>query len=1048
MVGSIKNRIAAFEDLAVQSKSSSQIMAIVPPSPGFSATKRLGQSYRPKETSGFVQPVISKSKAPMQNTTAVMQNTTAVEKRQMMVKSSRDQQFAADLDVYQTYKAEKKAKNDAAETEEDREGNGNDQVEEESTLSEADPLSPVKTIQVSDDSSRENVEDRDELSISPLSFQGYQVESKHVAVPSVQQVEPIEEEVVESETAEEITLDEVIGKIDDTAQVSPTHPDNDVKNKAEPTLPNDVKNKETIDFMGQSSAPDDNGSNPLFEEREVISPLSPLGSKSSDSESSSYFMMNPNIGNIADVSVASEDDPFSDDFEEIRQELQATALEHKARSNAHSLPYSAPLHYPNEEEQIAARAEDTQTNTPENREQYNLLSSNGESSGSTSGILEDVEESSFTDYLNDLHPVPARLDKVLDEGDANEDDLNIPVIRSMGSGSSKSNDMTYSSGSVEGTRERAAHKRPISHALSEQSREREMMNGGYDRSDQHGENTERGMNEGRNQPLDDISPVIYPEEDFREDDYDEEVIQNVYYKQDTNIHPNRNCHQDEIKLQQYEDNEGSDEEEEFTSFQTANVLSSEEEDSERTDVLRNKDDSIEHTFLGLNEEDLDDDADETTFDDESDLIGVDIDDESAASNTHDRNVNNVSTKIHQQSTDDNAANILLEHDMNDYSAQPIQLAPIDEYNVPDYLSDTYNVQPVHNATNPLPDESSPSASDLHMQSGTVLPPSNNGLMYDQLQHEDSLSQLTDASFDVEPVRSKWPLADDQQQQQQRNEPVSDYSLMTYSTTENSSSGIIQSKPDNTPIFRQRNSLHENKRIFGESNPVITNSQSNVSEITDPMGGMKRRPTYPKVHKRKNNEEVVVLSTISGPMKMSTNNTKPSRGRSPSRFSRKDSNRTNVSKESYVNNTSTPSFATPSFATPSFDGSQGKQGELKKTNSRFSIRSLSPFRRNSTKSNKSNGNGNGKNKPYRGPMSHIESSRINRPVTPSDILREDEHRENSIPLVAVASSDDSSLDKRRKPKKKFSWRSLSPFRRRESKRKSRKADPFDEGDDSI
>jgi hypothetical protein len=54
MVSSIKNRIAAFEHLASTSKSQSNILEIVPPSPGFSVTQPKKWNVRAKETSRVV----------------------------------------------------------------------------------------------------------------------------------------------------------------------------------------------------------------------------------------------------------------------------------------------------------------------------------------------------------------------------------------------------------------------------------------------------------------------------------------------------------------------------------------------------------------------------------------------------------------------------------------------------------------------------------------------------------------------------------------------------------------------------------------------------------------------------------------------------------------------------------------------------------------------------------------------------------------------------------------------------------------------------------
>jgi hypothetical protein len=125
-------------------------------------------------------------------------------------------------------------------------------------------------------------------------------------------------------------------------------------------------------------------------------------------------------------------------------------------------------------------------------------------------------------------------------------------------------------------------------------------------------------------------------------------------------------------------------------------------------------------------------------------------------------------------------------------------------------------------------------------------------------------------------------------------------------------------------------------------------------------------------------------------------------------------------------------------------SERKEGERvqndQKTHKKsFSIRSLSPFRRMpkeekkvSIRVHKSTRN----RSPFRRPMN-----------TPSEILQYDEESRNSIPLLAVASNETSTITKAKK--EKFSFRSLSPFRRGKdrSQRKAR-ADPFDEGDNSV
>lgn len=108
-----------------------------------------------------------------------------------------------------------------------------------------------------------------------------------------------------------------------------------------------------------------------------------------------------------------------------------------------------------------------------------------------------------------------------------------------------------------------------------------------------------------------------------------------------------------------------------------------------------------------------------------------------------------------------------------------------------------------------------------------------------------------------------------------------------------------------------------------------------------------------------------------------------------------------------------------------------------------FRSMSPFRRGSKKS--LDGSASSKKRRERMPRNFEESRRS---ITNINIDGGAYKEKDAIPLVAVNLSDDSSPDRR--SKKGFSFRSLSPFRRRGSlsskrrnSRTSTSSDPFDE-----
>lgn len=293
----------------------------------------------------------------------------------------------------------------------------------------------------------------------------------------------------------------------------------------------------------------------------------------------------------------------------------------------------------------------------------------------------------------------------------------------------------------------------------------------------------------------------------------------------------------------------------------------------------------------------------------------------------------------------------------------------------------------------------------------------------------------------------------------------DASLMTYSVSEKShtSTSISQggqkpkkrptsgvqdpSKP--LPIFRTASTLRDN--------PTLHNAHSTISELTgldsvSLTSNGKRMSTN-------NSSNTPHLSTItSSPHDNKPDTKRPARGVSP--FSRRrrdhsvDSAYTHTTKSSFHQHSVAHSEKTKNVDNRYQEG-RGRNKESRKPEKKrrgFSLRSLSPWR--SSRNNQKFSNNHvedhdipetNKGKGRRRPSRSRNSSRPNIQKTPSQMIRDEERAETSIPLVAVSPSQDSS--KAKKPARRFSFRSLSPFsrlRKKEKKKKSR-ADPFDEGD---
>ncbi len=249
------------------------------------------------------------------------------------------------------------------------------------------------------------------------------------------------------------------------------------------------------------------------------------------------------------------------------------------------------------------------------------------------------------------------------------------------------------------------------------------------------------------------------------------------------------------------------------------------------------------------------------------------------------------------------------------------------------------------------------------------------------------------------------------------------SMMTYSVSEKSHkstsisgggqkpkkrpSSMAQDPSKPVPIFRTASALH--------NNPALHNAHSTISDLTGmdtvSVPSAQRRPS---INGNANNSQT--LSTINGPVPNPAEqkeNRGRSRGLSPFR------RRRDTSLDSSFTNGSRSSFKQPSVThsekTPYTDNTHVKD----KPKRGFSLRSLSPWRRRNAQKKEEN--------KFERPDSSGSYSRPSIKHSPSQILADDERIEGSIPLVAVNPSQDSAEEK--KPIRRFSLRSFSPFSRR-------------------
>lgn len=304
----------------------------------------------------------------------------------------------------------------------------------------------------------------------------------------------------------------------------------------------------------------------------------------------------------------------------------------------------------------------------------------------------------------------------------------------------------------------------------------------------------------------------------------------------------------------------------------------------------------------------------------------------------------------------------------------------------------------------------------------------------RLSTNDEMSQITESTYDVmrkiPKRRTSYP------QDVRTHASQSDQSVITYSLNESHSSMMVRrSSNQSAPIFRDRNSLSKNLKL---------NSTSTISEITDPLSMGTRHKTY--AQKR------IGTSTNNANQKRT-----PTVGVNPSPSGIDHLHNHDKSSISLNSKKSGTSQNTKQSGKADGDMHRGRQKKPGVSGSRgFSLRSLSPFRRKNSRAKVDKELLRAQNEFRReqakakleGNELKLSRSYSTSGSTPGDILKEEEDREISVPLVAVSPSYDST--ERQVVKKKFSLRSLSPFRRFKSKRTSnrKKIDPFDEGNGSF
>jgi len=1094
MVGSIKNRIAAFEDLAVKSKSEGKIMSILPPAQGFAASKNrssiLGPNVQGKETYGHVQSSPLKS-----NDNAANSNALKLSAAYKSSWNSENELFKNDLIVYERFKKEKTTVSEQEsahsspseivtvgspqllpEKVEPKKDVQAQVLQENVELKKAAQVpqenvepkkavngpfnGPVSVISVtSNDNNSETTENRNE-SISPLSFQGYKISSKPSHAED--RLSHIQEDTAESAVCDEESAYSADIRSRDSKEPSMGEPSKEESEDRNDDIFRDsfLRREHNLSFGSENNATVESGmseskndfafalTNPPMhhldenEERERRDTDSPIHVDAPSIEGQEEY------DNFTFGSGESDNEPIPNNSD-MKNKNQSQSAEIKEEKEQDAASNNGPSAYvarnPNEiDVNGASEHYDPQESKKKTIDPLFLEDDWTDGSGSSRVGSKHGDDNSFSEYVDNMRPVPSfdgenekeECDNEIEEypvvnGDDNE---NIPLpmndyvhVR----GDEEEEELDFEDNLSAKVEDDVLHvgERMVQEVNSQdEGSSVEGEDEGEDKGDDYGG--------GYGYISGDDEETFEEADALEEFDLDDEGIVQEDMMQDNQIHGNDNIPFHERGRQRDED---SSKQANFDDDQHEEDVSSPmyypEEDFE-------DDEGEDEEFEGI----LDDD--ETADDETGDLLGVNFDELSVMSDSKESKfvnpINGQTPEYPSQATYTSPTN---ESGLEGHGIMNASKFPFDTYQTSQdgidptqkkmqlessrkshLLASITEGQPVEpplvSSTNPL----RKSGRYVRPNPGSgpplaIIKKTESNLS----QQNDEISVITDSTYDIGHRSTKWKTSLDPQGQSTQDSK-SESSLMTYSLSETSNPSIV-SKANNGPIFRDRNSLSDTMKLKTVS--------SNISEITDPNPpGFRRRRPIPKGGRRKSSgKDNASLSTINGASTGSSSPQRRERDRSP--FGR--SGRSGKLPEQKSSDKS-----------GSGRGRQKERETTSKPKRGFSWRSLSPFRRhNSTQ---------GVDKSLLKAQEEFRTSqaRLERPdmqrersigsigstgSTPADILQEDDERESKIPLVAISLSDDSS--QLRQPKKKFSLRDLSPFRRRSSRKKKGKDDPFDE-----
>ena len=1138
MVGSIKNRIAAFEDMAVKSKSEHKIMSILPPEQGFAASKNrssiLGPNIQGKETYGNVPSPPLKS-----NDYTANLNVKTLSAAYKSSRNTENELFKNDLNVYERFKKDKAAVSEqesahsspsefvvpetvepkkaiqAQVLQENVEPKKAAQAPQENVEPDAQvpqeyveqknavngPFNgPVSAVSVTSNDHDSATSDHRDQSISPLSFQGYKISSKpshaegrlsHIQEDTEVSNVYDEESAYSADIRSRVSNKEPsIGEESvysagvrsyvsnkDSSIGEPSKEESEDRNDEEELHIDHIfqysflRREDSLSFASENGATMESGMseskndfafarvNPpmrrleeqeeheVREHSDIVSPINIDGPSIEGQEEYDNFTLG---------SGESDDEPIPNN-EEMMTKGQSQPAEMKGEKDQNAASNKGPSVY------VARNPSEIDVNGAS--EHYDPLESKKktidplfleddwtDTSGSSRGDSKNGDDNSFSEYLDNMRPVPS-FDDDNEKEECDDEKEKDPVVNGLVNGDGNGNiplmdelpmnDYVYVSEDEE--------ELDFEDNLSDKV-EDDVLHVG-ERMVQEVVSQDEGSNEGgKNKGDDYVTAYDYisgdDEDTFEQADVDYEITQEFDLDDegivqedlmhDIKIHGNDNVPFDEMGHQREED---SSKQVNFHDGQrqedTPSPMSYKEEDFEDDEGENfegfNDEETVETTdLLGVNFDELSvvSDGKESTFVNPTNGRTPQYPSQATYAATscesglegHGTNASNFHFESYQTSQDgiDSTQKKMQskQHELEG-SRKTHLLSPITEEQPvePHFVTSTNPRHKREHYVRPNPGSGPPL---------TIIKNTESTLS----QQNDEISVITDSTYDIGHRRTKWKTSLDPHghSTQESKSEKSESSLMTYSLSETSNPSIV-SKANNGPIFRSRNSLSDNMKLKTVS--------SNISEITDPHPpGFGRRRPNPKTGRRKSSgKDNASLSTING---ASAGSSSPqSRGRDRSPFGR--SGRSGKLPEQK--------------SSQKLGGGRGRQEERETKPSRgFSWRSLSPFRRhNSTKGiDKSLLKAQEEFRTSQGRLERLggvqrERSFGSNGSTPAEVLQEDDARESKIPLVAVSLSDDSS--QLRKPKKRFSLRDLSPFRRRSSRKKKGKNDPFDEGGES-